>query len=128
MLGFVDSATGTCFWNPLKEGSSSIRQSLAEQLNMDVYLENDANSVTVASQWFGLGKGVDNFLVVTIEQGLGMGVVVDGKLYQGASGIGAEFGHMVLVPDGEPCRCGKYGCIEAYTADSGILRRAKIVL
>jgi len=128
MPGFVDSATGSCLWSPLKEGSSSIRQSLAEQLNMDVYLENDANSVTVASQWFGLGKGVDNFLVVTIEQGLGMGIVLDGKLYQGALGIGAEFGHMVLVPDGEPCRCGKYGCIEAYTADSGILRRAKIML
>ncbi len=123
--GFVDSATGTCLWNPLKKGESHIRALLSEQLGMDVYLENDANSVTVASQWFGLGKGIDNFLVVTIEHGVGMGIVIDGKLYRGQSGIGAEFGHMVLVPDGAPCRCGKRGCIEAYTSDSGILLHAK---
>jgi predicted NBD/HSP70 family sugar kinase len=95
---------------------------------MDVYLENDANSFTVASQWFGLGKGIKNFLVVTIEEGIGMGIVVDGKLYQGATGIAAEFGHMVIVPDGEPCRCGKLGCFEAYSADSGILQQARKLL
>jgi len=123
--GFVDSASGTCFWNPLKKGESHIQDLLSQQLGIDVYLENDANSVTVASQWFGLGKGIDNFLVVTIEHGVGMGIVIDGKLYRGVSGIGAEFGHMVLVPDGAPCRCGKRGCLEAYTADSGILQHAK---
>jgi predicted NBD/HSP70 family sugar kinase len=57
-----------------------------------------------------------------------MGIVVDGKLYQGSSGIGAEFGHMVIEPDGEPCRCGKRGCIEAYAADSGILQQARKLL
>ena len=127
--GFVDSATGTCLWTPLyNRGKSRIRYLVAERLEMDVYLENDANSVTVASQWFGLGKGIDNFLVVTIEHGVGMGIVVDGKLYRGSSGIGAEFGHVVLVPGGEPCRCGKLGCIEAYGCDGSILRRAKEIL
>ena len=126
--GFVDSASGTCYWTPIQNGSSNIRDLLAQRLKMDVYLENDANSFTVASQWFGLGRGVRNFLVVTIEEGIGMGIVVDGKLYQGASGIGAEFGHMVIVPDGEPCRCGKSGCFEAYTADSGILQQARKLL
>ena len=57
-----------------------------------------------------------------------MGIVVDGKLYQGATGIAAEFGHMVIVPDGEPCRCGKLGCFEAYSADSGILQQARKLL
>ncbi|MCJ2164524.1 MULTISPECIES: ROK family transcriptional regulator [unclassified Pseudodesulfovibrio] len=123
--GFVDSATGTCMWTPLKKGQSNIRAMVSARLNMDVYIENDANSVTVASQWFGLGKGIDNFLVVTMEHGVGMGIVVDGKLYRGSSGIGAEFGHVVLVPDGEPCRCGKFGCVEAYACDGSILRRAK---
>eukprot|EP00831_Metopus_contortus_P007206 TRINITY_DN12755_c0_g4_i1.p2 TRINITY_DN12755_c0_g4~~TRINITY_DN12755_c0_g4_i1.p2 ORF type:complete len:404 (-),score=104.56 TRINITY_DN12755_c0_g4_i1:420-1631(-) len=123
--GFVDSAAGTCLWTPLKKGRSHIRDLVFARLNMDVYIENDANSVTVASQWFGLGKGIDNFLVVTVEHGVGMGIVVDGKLYRGASGIGAEFGHVVLVPDGEPCRCGKRGCVEAYACDGSILRRAK---
>lgn len=126
--GFVDSASGTCYWTPIQNGSSNIRDLLAQRLDMDVYLENDANSFTVASQWFGLGRGIRNFLVVTIEEGIGMGIVVDGKLYQGATGIAAEFGHMVIVPDGEPCRCGKLGCFEAYSADSGILQQARKLL
>ena len=128
IAGFVDSASASCLWTPLKKGQTRIRDLVAARLKMDVYLENDANAVTVASQWFGLGKGVDNFLVVTMEHGVGMGIVVDGKLYRGSSGIGAEFGHMVLVPDGLPCRCGKQGCIEAYACDGCILRRAKELL
>lgn len=126
--GFVDSATGTCHWSPIQNGGSNIRELLADRLQMDVFLENDANAFTVASQWFGLGKGIRNYLVVTIEEGIGMGIVVDGKLYQGATGIGAEFGHMVIEPDGEPCRCGKRGCIEAYAADSGIMQQARKLL
>lgn len=126
--GFVDSSTGTCLWTPLKKGKSHIRSLVSKRLNMDVYIENDANSVTVAAQWFGQGKGVDNFIVVTIEHGVGMGIVIDGKLYRGATCIGAEFGHMVIVPDGEPCRCGKKGCIEAYACDGSILRMAKEIL
>ena len=126
--GFVDSSSGTCYWTPIQNGSSDIRTLLAQRLGLDVYLENDANAFTVASQWFGHGKGIRNFLVVTIEEGIGMGIVVDGKLYQGATGIAAEFGHMVIVPDGEPCRCGKLGCFEAYSADSGILQQARKVV
>lgn len=126
--GFVDSSSGICYWTPIQNGSSDIRGLLSQRLKMDVYLENDANSFTVATQWFGLGKGVRNFLVVTIEEGIGMGIVVDGKLYQGSTGIAAEFGHMVLVPDGEPCRCGKKGCLEAYSADSGILQQARKIV
>lgn len=126
--GFVDSATGTCHWSPIQNGGSNIRELLAERLQMEVFLENDANAFTVASQWFGLGKGIRNYLVVTIEEGVGMGIVIDGKLYQGATGIGAEFGHMVIEPDGEPCRCGKRGCVEAYAADSGIMQQARKLL
>jgi predicted NBD/HSP70 family sugar kinase len=126
--GFVDSAAGKCLWTPLKDGTSHIRSMVARRLGVDTYIENDANSVTVASQWFGQGKGINNFLVVTVEHGVGMGIVVDGKLYRGATGIGAEFGHVVLVPDGEPCRCGKRGCVEAYACDGNILRRARGVL
>jgi len=126
--GFVDSETGTCHWTPIQNDSSDIRALLSKRLKMDVYLENDANSFTVASQWFGLGKGIRNFLVVTIEEGVGMGIVVNGKLYQGASGIAAEVGHTIIVPDGEPCRCGKFGCLEAYCADSGIRQQARKLL
>ena len=127
--GFVDSATGVCHWTPLyRKGRNSLKDLIHKRLAVDVYLENDANAVTVGEQWFGLGVGLDNFLVVTIEHGVGMGIVVNGNLYRGASGIGAEVGHMVVVPDGEPCRCGKKGCIEAYVSDNSIVRRAREML
>ena len=80
--------------------------------------------MTLAQQWFGEGKGVDNFLVVTVEHGVGMGIVVNGQIYRGVKGIGAEFGHMVIKPGGVQCRCGKRGCIESYVADYSVLGAA----
>jgi len=62
--------------------------------------------------------------MVTVEHGVGMGIVVNGQIYRGSMGIGAEFGHMVIRPRGAPCRCGKLGCIEAYVADYRILKAA----
>ena len=127
--GFVDSDTSTCYWTPLyKKEQTSLKENIEQRLSVKVYIENDANAVTVGEQWFGLGMGIDNFVVVTIEHGVGMGIVVDGKLYRGNSGIGAEFGHMVINPYGEPCRCGKVGCIEAYVSDISMVRRAQEAL
>lgn len=124
--GFVDSKTRTSYWVPLyKTEKTSLSQLIGQRLGVEVYVENDANAVTVGQQWFGQGADLDDFLVVTIEHGVGMGIVVDGKLYRGSAGIGAEFGHMVIRPGGEPCRCGKLGCIEAYASDTSIVRRAR---
>ncbi len=121
--GFIDSATGICHWTPLYENcETSLRDLIKERFDIPTYIENDANAVTVAEQWFGLGKGVDDFIVVTIEKGVGMGIVLGGRLYTGVRGIAAEFGHMVIDPDGPPCRCGKRGCIEAYASGGGIMR------
>lgn len=127
--GFVDANTGTCHWTPLYErGNISLKDLLRARFGVDIYIENDANAVTVGEQWFGLGMGLDNFIVVTIEHGVGMGIVIEDNLYRGSTGIGAEVGHMVLVPGGEPCRCGKNGCIEAYVSDISIVRRARDIL
>lgn len=124
--GFVDATTGTSYWVPLyKRGKTELKDLIRERLGVEVYIENDANAVTVGQQWFGQGAELDNFLVVTIEHGVGMGIVVNGRLYRGSTGIAAEFGHMVVRPDGEPCRCGKLGCIEAYVSDISVVRRAK---
>lgn len=127
--GFVDSRTGVCHWTPLyHKGRKSLKELVGGRLDVDVYIENDANAVTVGEQWFGLGVGLENFLVVTVEHGVGMGIVVNGELYRGATGIGAEVGHMVIIPGGEPCRCGKLGCIEAYVSDISLVRRARNIL
>ena len=123
--GLVNSEKGITYWSALyKKGNTTLRNLIQNRLNIKTYIENDANTVTLAQQWFGEGKGVDNFLVVTVEHGVGMGIVVNGQIYRGVKGIGAEFGHMVIKPGGALCRCGKRGCIESYVADYSVLGAA----
>lgn len=124
--GFVNSLTGACEWTPLyQQGDIHLKQLVESRLGIDTYIENDSNTVTLAHQWFGEGRGIDHFLVVTIEDGVGMGIVVNGQLYRGASGFAAEFGHLVVNHNGPPCRCGKCGCLEAYVSDFSILAEAQ---
>ena len=123
--GLVSSEKGFTYWSALyKKGNTTLRDLIQKRLKIQTHIENDANTVTLAQQWFGEGKGVDNFLMVTVEHGVGMGIVVNGQIYRGVNGIGAEFGHMVIKPGGVQCRCGKRGCIEAYVADYSVLRAA----
>jgi predicted NBD/HSP70 family sugar kinase len=127
--GFVDSDLGFCHWTPLyQKGVVHLSDLIQDRLHIPTFLENDANAVTMAHQWFGEGKGIDDFLVITLEDGVGIGIVVNGQIYRGHRGIGAEFGHMVLDPAGAPCRCGKTGCVEAYASDFSILEAAKQAL
>ena len=123
--GLVDSEKGITYWSPLyRRGNTTLRELIQDRFNITTHIDNDANTVTLAQQWFGQGRGVDNFLVVTVEHGVGMGIVVNGQLYRGMKGIAAEFGHFVIIPGGARCRCGKRGCIEAYVADYRILQSA----
>jgi predicted NBD/HSP70 family sugar kinase len=123
--GLVRGTKGITYWSPLyRKGDTTLRNLIRKRFNIRTYIENDANTVTLAQQWFGEGRGVDNFLVVTVEHGVGMGIVVNGQIYRGVKGIGAEFGHLVIKPGGAPCRCGKRGCIESYVADYSVLEAA----
>jgi predicted NBD/HSP70 family sugar kinase len=101
-----------------------IKELVQRRFQIETHIENDTNTVTLAHQWFGEGKGIDNFLVVTIEDGVGMGIVVNGQLYRGTRGVAAEFGHIVIDRDGRACRCGKKGCLEAYTSNFAIVDAA----
>lgn len=123
--GFIDSRNGSCFWTPLyTDGKLPLREFLESRFEIPTHIENDTNTVTLAHQWFGEGRGHDNFLVVTIEDGVGMGIVVNGQLYRGARGFAAEFGHVVIDSEGLACRCGKRGCIEAYASNFSIVNAA----
>jgi predicted NBD/HSP70 family sugar kinase len=128
MPGFIDSRTGTCSWSPLydrEERNLPLKRLIESRFDIPTYIENDTNTVTLAHQWFGEGRGHDNFLVVTLEDGVGMGIVVNRQLYRGAQGFAAEFGHVVIAPDGAGCRCGKKGCIEAYASNFSIVDAAR---
>ncbi|MGD9114447.1 MAG: ROK family protein, partial [Desulfobacterales bacterium] len=123
--GLVSAEKGITYWSPLyRKGNKTLRDLIQRRFNIQAYIENDANTVTLAQQWFGEGRGVDNFIMVTVEHGVGMGIVVNGQIYRGVKGIGAEFGHMVIKPGGALCRCGKRGCIESYVADYSVLEAA----
>lgn len=127
--GFVDVETGRCHWSPIiKDTPVDLRASLSTKLSCPIFIDNDANLATVAELWFGLGKNETNFIVVTIENGVGMGVVIDGSLYRGSRGLGAEFGHTKIQNEGALCRCGQRGCVEAYVADYALVREAGAAL
>ncbi len=125
--GIVDAHRGFVYWSPsLVSRNLPFGQILTETLGKPVYLDNDTNLVALAEQSFGLGRGIDDFIVVTIESGVGMGIVLNGHLYRGTRGCGAEFGHTKVHLDGALCRCGQRGCLEAYVADYALLREAAI--
>ncbi len=128
--GFVEGETGRCLWSPVLSDPAPIDlfAPLRARFSCPVFVDNDANLATLAELWFGLGRGRRDFLVVTIEHGLGMGAVLDGKLFRGARGVGAEFGHVKVQTDGALCRCGQRGCLEAYVADYALAREAAAAL
>jgi glucokinase-like ROK family protein len=98
---------------------------LQSRLKVPVFIDNDVNTFTLTEQWFGKGQGVDNYLTVTVGRGIGMGIVVNGQLYQGVKGGAGEFGHTVIDPDGPICDCGKQGCLETYASDPALVRAAQ---
>ncbi|MDX5595178.1 ROK family transcriptional regulator [Pseudovibrio sp. SPO723] len=127
--GIVNKEEGYVYWSPmLTQRNVPLLERLADHLPVPVFIDNDANLVALAELWFGYGRTFDDFIVVTTEHGVGMGIVIDGKVYRGARGCGAELGHTKIIPDGALCRCGQRGCLEAYVADYALLREANIAM
>ncbi|QDY68499.1 ROK family transcriptional regulator [Qingshengfaniella alkalisoli] len=127
LAGFMDADNGIAHWSPsLTDRNVPLRDILQESLNIPVFLDNDVNLVAMAELYFGQGRNIDDFIVVTIESGVGAGIVIGGQLYRGARGYGGEFGHVKVQLDGALCRCGQRGCLEAYVADYALLREASV--
>ncbi len=127
--GFVDCAEGTVFWSSiLAERSVPIAAAATARLGLPVFVDNDANLVALAELWFGAGRSLSDFAVVTIEHGVGMGFVMNHRIYRGAQRLGMELGHMKVQLDGALCRCGQRGCLEAYVADYALAREATTAL
>lgn len=123
--GFVEAATGTVFWSPvLNRRAVPLGEEIGRRLGLPVHLDNDANLVTLAELWFGAGRTLSHFAVVTIEHGVGMGYVLNHRIHRGSRGVGMELGHAKVQLDGALCRCGQRGCLEAYVADYALAREA----
>lgn len=103
-------------------------QLLERRLGLPVIVDNDVNALTAAEHWFGSGRGVADLLVISLGRGIGLGMVLDGRLYRGSRGGAGEFGHTTVLPDGPLCACGKRGCLEALIGDPAITQRASAAL
>src|SRR6266508_5077289 len=126
LAGIVDAEAGILRQSPIYGWDNvPLRSMLHSKLHIPIYIENDVNTLTLTERWFGHGQGVDNFLTVTVGRGVGLGIVANGQFYRGQTGGAGEFGHTTINPDGPLCDCGKYGCLEAYVGDPGLIRSAQ---
>ncbi len=124
--GFIDAERSTVLFAPnLAWRDEPLRDEVAKLIGLPVVVENDANAAAWGEYRFGAGRGFDHLVCVTVGTGIGGGIVLDGKLYRGGFGIGAEFGHMQVVPNGRRCGCGQRGCWEQYCSGRALLHEAR---
>lgn len=102
-----------------------LRQLIADQVDLPIVIENDANAAAWGEYRFGAGQGARSLLMATIGTGIGGGIVLGGEVFRGGFGVGAEIGHIRMVPSGRPCACGRLGCWEAYGSGTGLTARAQ---
>jgi glucokinase len=102
----------------------NLKACLEGNLDVPLWIENDANAAALGELWLGAGKEHKNFCCLTLGTGVGGGIIVDGKILHGADGMAGEIGHIVVDPEGPPCGCGSYGCLEVYASATGLIRMA----
>jgi len=128
--GPLNAETGTIFNPPNLQGWDSVplRDILEKELKVPVAIENDANAAALGEWWKGAGSGADSLFCITLGTGVGGGIILDGKVWHGASSIAGEIGHTTVIRDGIKCSCGNIGCLEAYACSGGILKRVNDAL
>jgi glucokinase len=105
-----------------------LRDSISARTGLPVALDNDANCATIGEWWKGAAQGAKNVVGITIGTGIGGGLILNGMLYHGSSDVAGEIGHTTIDSTGRYCRCGNYGCLEAYASGPAIAARAREAL
>lgn len=124
--GMIDSTNGVVSYsNNFNWTDVPIAADLQALTGLHVKIANDANVAALGETKFGCGKEYKNTVLLTLGTGVGGGVVLNGKLFEGNRSAGAELGHSVIVADGEPCGCGNKGCLESYASASALIRDTK---
>jgi glucokinase len=125
--GIIDMQTGLLRESPNLPGWAEypVRAEIERRLNTIVILENDANVAALGEQWLGAAKDTSDMAMLTLGTGVGGGLVTGGKIWRGANGMGGEFGHMTVEPEGHPCGCGNHGCLEQYASATAVVRMAR---
>jgi len=123
--GPLDTKTGVVLLTPnLGWVNMPLRDRVAAGLGLPATLDNDANCAVFGEWWRGAARGVQHVIGLTIGTGIGGGIVLNGDVYRGASDIAGEVGHMTIDSTGRLCKCGNYGCLEAYASGPAIAARA----
>ena len=124
--GFIDMAAGMVMESPnLPDWKSfPVRDEIEKRLNTTVILENDANSAAMGEKWLGAGRQYDHMAMYTLGTGVGGGLVLNGRLWHGMTGMAGELGHFNVYADGHPCGCGSRGCLEQYASATAVVRMA----
>ncbi len=121
MPGLIDHINGIN--NTYLNFDKPVGKIFEEKFQKKVFLENDARARALAESRFGAAKGKHNVLVFHIDWGVGLGMILDGKLHRGASGFAGEFSHMPIQDEGALCHCGKHGCLETIASGMALAKR-----
>ncbi|WP_067478349.1 ROK family glucokinase [Actinomadura hibisca] len=124
--GFVDETRSTVLFAPnLAWREEPLKKKVEEMVGLPVVVENDANATAWGEARFGAGRGHDFVVLIALGTGIGGGIIINGELYRGRFGIGAEMGHFRVVPDGRRCGCGNRGCWEQYASGNALVHEAR---
>ncbi len=122
--GLVDQVKGVIRFAPnLMWHDIPISENWEQKFGVPVYLENDANAAALGEYYFGAGKNIEDFIYISMDIGVGGGIISEGKLFRGFSGYAGEIGHMAIDRHGSLCRCGKVGCLETLVGRRVIIKR-----
>jgi len=110
------------------KGVIPMAEMIEKKIGIPVALTNDANAAALGEMMFGGAKGMKDFIILTLGTGLGSGIVTNGELVYGHTGFAGEYGHVIMVPGGRECGCGRQGCLETYVSATGIVRTVQWLL
>ncbi|GAB4054103.1 ROK family transcriptional regulator [Spirosoma litoris] len=126
MPGLIDTRRGlNMTYKHLSPANESITDWLSRQIGYPVYLINDTKATVLGESRFGGAKGKKQVLAINIDWGVGLGIIVNGEVFQGGNGFAGELGHIQIDPDGELCYCGKIGCLNTVTSASALVKRVQ---
>ena len=127
--GLIDTKNGlvVCSGN-LNWTNEDVLTPLKNAFSYPIKIANDANVAALGEAKFGVGKAYSTSVFITLGTGVGSGIIIDGKIYDGNLGAGAELGHMVIEANGRPCTCGGWGCFEAYASATSLKEQTRLAM
>lgn len=123
--GVVDRRNGKVYLTNLFWEGVPFEESFRQYIDKPVFLTNDANAAGFAEAKIGVSRDTEASVFLTLGTGVGGGVILGGKIYEGAHGVGGELGHMIVRAGGRSCNCGNSGCLERYTSSQGLIAQAR---